>query len=138
MTPNFMETMPMNLNVWQAFVCACEGHRAAMSAPRAAAQLLRIRMSLGYSFRPLLRGRGRCSAPSPHRAKHIQPFQPAGLPDVLAAAAIFVMDNGQLDQLAFALSHVRPNVFVGRTHIPPVVSVADQALDPIVDCTFMP
>src|SRR6266496_4668389 len=35
-----------------------------MSAPRAAAQLLRMPMSLGYSFRPLLRGRGRRSAPS--------------------------------------------------------------------------
>src|SRR6266566_4085510 len=35
-----------------------------MSAPRAAAQVLRLAMSLGYSFRPLLRGRGRRSAPS--------------------------------------------------------------------------
>src|SRR5882672_3358293 len=35
-----------------------------MSAPRAAAQLLRLPTSLGYSFRPLLRGRGRRSAPS--------------------------------------------------------------------------
>src|SRR6266542_1339952 len=32
-----------------------------MSAPRAAAQLLRMPESLGFSFRPLLRGRGRRS-----------------------------------------------------------------------------
>ena len=43
---------------------AWQGHRAAMSAPRAAAQFLRMSVSLGYSFRPLLRGRGRRSAPS--------------------------------------------------------------------------
>src|SRR6266511_4161931 len=30
-----------------------------MSAPRAAAQLFRMPLPLGYSFRPLLRGRGR-------------------------------------------------------------------------------
>jgi len=30
-----------------------------MSAPRAAAQLLRMPVPLGYSLRPLLRGRGR-------------------------------------------------------------------------------
>src|SRR5216683_967480 len=35
-----------------------------MSAPRAAAQLLRMAVSLGCSFRPLLRGRGRRGAPS--------------------------------------------------------------------------
>src|SRR6267143_917842 len=37
---------------------AREGHRAAMSAPRAAAQLLLMQALLAYSFRPLLRGRG--------------------------------------------------------------------------------
>src|SRR5439155_5438433 len=44
-----------------------------MSAPRAAVQLLRMPVSLGYSFRPLLRGRGRRSASSLPRAKHIPP-----------------------------------------------------------------
>src|SRR5437667_6957996 len=39
------------------------GHRAAMSAPRAAAQLLRMPVPLGYAFRRLIRGRGRRSAP---------------------------------------------------------------------------
>jgi len=45
-----------------------QGHRAAMSAARAAAPLLRMPVSFGYSFRPLLRGRGRlgeASLPSP-------------------------------------------------------------------------
>src|SRR6266508_4089299 len=42
-----------------------------MSAPRAAAHLLRVPLSLGYSFRPLLRGRGRRSVPSlPSRQTH--------------------------------------------------------------------
>jgi len=35
-----------------------------MSAPRAAAQLLGMPVSLRYSFRPRLRGRGRRGAPS--------------------------------------------------------------------------
>src|SRR2546428_10495503 len=34
-----------------------------MSAPRAAARLLRLRVSLGFSFRPLLRWRRRLGAP---------------------------------------------------------------------------
>src|SRR5207247_11357119 len=42
------------------------GNHAAMSAPRAAAQLLRLPVSLGNSFRPLVRRRGPRSAPSPH------------------------------------------------------------------------
>src|SRR5438876_11017438 len=42
-----------------------------MSAPRAAAQLCRLPVSLGDSFRPLLRGRGRRVAPSlPSRQTH--------------------------------------------------------------------
>jgi hypothetical protein len=40
------------------------GHRAAMSAPRSAAQLPRTPVSLGRSFRPQPRGRGRRGAPS--------------------------------------------------------------------------
>src|SRR5207247_471008 len=57
---------------------------------------------------------------------------------VLAAAAIFVMDNGQLVELAAVCRFRRLDVFVGRTHIPPVVPVADQPFHPIVDWAFMP
>src|SRR6266508_5633878 len=50
---------------FQIGIClAWYGHRAAMSAPRAAAQLLRLPVSLAYSFRPLLRGWGRRGAPA--------------------------------------------------------------------------
>src|SRR3989454_1579445 len=65
---------------------AWQGHRAAMSAPRAAAQFLRMPASLGYSFRPLLRGRGRRSAPSlPSRSTRTRrgaarPARPASSP----------------------------------------------------------
>src|SRR5438876_4856733 len=47
-----------------------------MSAPRAAAQLLRMPVPLGYSFRPLIRGRGRRSAPIPTiRANRFVPLK---------------------------------------------------------------
>src|SRR5881396_3883435 len=42
-----------------------------MSAPRAAAQLPRMPVSFGYSFRPLLRGRGRAVRHPYHHAKKI-------------------------------------------------------------------
>src|SRR5216117_2428183 len=46
---------------------------ATAAQARAAAQLPRLPVSLGYSFRPLLRGRGGRSAPSlPARSPHTQ------------------------------------------------------------------
>src|SRR6266516_551133 len=54
------------------------GHRAAMSAPRAAAQLLRMPVSLGYSFRPATTRAGTAQRAIPTIAPNN--YQPRWLP----------------------------------------------------------
>jgi hypothetical protein len=74
-----------------------------MSAPCAAAQLLRMLVSLGSSLRQLLRGRGRRSAPSLPSRERVE-LRGTWTP---AVAAAFALDSSREDRPKgyMALSH---------------------------------